>query len=122
MGSPGIQSILKLTAWNTPFQRSAERIAQLLGIRSKTRMVSPSHARARLQPSRLRLNELRAGNRRRLTWVKPGPIRYLSDIGLVRQAHLVVLDYSPYDGNLRIQIQAQSEAITLDRVMKRFML
>ena len=45
----------------------------------------------------------------------PELLRYLSDLGLVPEARLTVLDYSPFDNNLRIQIQGRAEPVVLGR-------
>lgn len=40
-------------------------------------------------------------------------LRYLSDLGLVPEARLVVLSYSPFDGNLSLQIEGRPEPVIL---------
>jgi DtxR family Mn-dependent transcriptional regulator len=43
----------------------------------------------------------------------PNLLRYLSDIGLIPQTQVRALDYSPYDGNLRLQVLGREETLVL---------
>jgi DtxR family Mn-dependent transcriptional regulator len=63
-----------------------------------------------------RLSELQAGQRATLVRVaepQPDLLRYLYDIGLVPQSELLVLERSPYDDNLRLQIADQETSVVL---------
>ena len=43
----------------------------------------------------------------------PELLKYLSEIGMIPGAHLVVLEYSPFDQNLRLQVEGQAEQVIL---------
>ncbi len=43
----------------------------------------------------------------------PDLLRYLSDLGLTPGARVSVLDFSPFDNNLRLRIEDQDQAIVL---------
>jgi DtxR family Mn-dependent transcriptional regulator len=43
----------------------------------------------------------------------PELLRYLSDLGLIPGAKVTVLDFSPFDNNLRLRVEAQDKAIVL---------
>jgi DtxR family Mn-dependent transcriptional regulator len=43
----------------------------------------------------------------------PQLLRYLSQIGLVPEARVTITDYSPFDGNLTLLVQGQSNKLTL---------
>lgn len=43
----------------------------------------------------------------------PELLRYLSEIGVVPHARLEILDISPFDGNLRLRVEGQTEAVVL---------
>jgi DtxR family Mn-dependent transcriptional regulator len=45
----------------------------------------------------------------------PELLRYLSEMGIKPQAQLQVLDYSPFDNNLRVQIEGESTPVVLGR-------
>lgn len=45
----------------------------------------------------------------------PELLRYLSDLGLVPDARLRVLEYSPFDNNLRLEVQGRAEPVVLGR-------
>jgi DtxR family Mn-dependent transcriptional regulator len=86
-----------------------ERIAQALGHPAQDPHGDPIPSRELTMPSlqATRLDELRQGQRaavRRVRNDDPGLLRYLQGIGLIPQAMLDVLDYSCYDGNLRLRI------------------
>lgn len=62
-----------------------------------------------------RLSELRPGQAAAVAHVTdtdPDFLRYLSQIGLVPQAQVAVLDYSPFDGNLTVQVD-EGEPVVL---------
>jgi DtxR family transcriptional regulator, Mn-dependent transcriptional regulator len=95
-----------------------ERIAQALGDPTRDPHGEPIPTRDfRLPPqSSLRLSDLRPGNRARVQRVDSADeklLRYLSEIGLVPQAQVNILDYSTFDDNLRIQVGARAEPIVL---------
>lgn len=86
-----------------------ERIARALGHPSHDPHGDPIPSRELTMPAleATRLDELRQGQRaavRRVRNNDPALLRYLQDIGLIPQAHIDVLDYSRYDGNLRLRI------------------
>jgi len=89
-----------------------ERIAQALGDPHHDPHGDPIPSRdLNLPPySDLTLQELRTGQQavvQRVGGDDPGLLRFLRTIGLTPSAHLTVLDYSPYDGNLRLQVDDQ---------------
>ena len=43
----------------------------------------------------------------------PELLRYLSDLGLIPGAKITVLDFSPFDNNLRLRVEDQDKAIVL---------
>ena len=58
----------------------------------------------------LPLSALRPGQRAQVLWVRahdPALLRHLEALGLVPQARLSVLGYSPFDENLEVQVDAQ---------------
>ncbi|NJN44172.1 MAG: metal-dependent transcriptional regulator [Anaerolineae bacterium] len=62
------------------------------------------------------LSRLRPGNRatiRRVRDTDPDLLCYLEEHGLVPQIHLTVLEHSPFDDNLTIQIDGQEERLVL---------
>jgi DtxR family Mn-dependent transcriptional regulator len=95
-----------------------ERIAQALGNPTRDPHGEPNPTRDFHLPlqSSLRLSDLRPGNRARVQRVDSADeelLRYLSEIGLVPQAQVTILDYSAFDDNLRIQINGQPEPVVL---------
>jgi DtxR family Mn-dependent transcriptional regulator len=44
---------------------------------------------------------------------QPDLLRYLAEQGLVPGARLSVVDYSPFDGNLRLQVEGHPEPVVL---------
>jgi DtxR family Mn-dependent transcriptional regulator len=95
-----------------------ERMAQALGNPTRDPHGEPIPTRDfQLPPqSSLRLSDLRPGNRARVQRVDSTDeklLRYLSEIGLVPQAQVTVLDYSAFDDNLRIQVGSRAEPIVL---------
>ncbi len=66
--------------------------------------------------SGIRLSELRPGQQATVQRVQDKDsalLRYLADIGLKPQTQLSILDYSPFDENLRLQIIGQGQPIVL---------
>lgn len=62
------------------------------------------------------LCDLRSGQKAMVIRVSdddPDLLRYLSSIGLIPGTHLTVLDYSPYDDNLRLRLDARDEPVVL---------
>jgi DtxR family Mn-dependent transcriptional regulator len=43
----------------------------------------------------------------------PELLRYLSEMGVKPEARLQILDYSPFDNNLRVQIEGESKSVVL---------
>jgi Fe2+ transport system protein FeoA len=43
----------------------------------------------------------------------PNLLRYLGTLGLTPQAQVTALEYSPFDGNLRLNIHDQAKALVL---------
>jgi DtxR family Mn-dependent transcriptional regulator len=95
-----------------------ERIAQTLGDPLHDPHGEPIPTRdLRLPPqSTTRLFDMRAGQRISVQWVNdadPELLRYLSSIGLLPQTRLLVLDYSPFDDNIHLQVEGQDEHLVL---------
>ena len=95
-----------------------ERIAHALGDPTRDPHGEPIPTRDfHLPPqSSLRLSDLRPGNWARVQRVDAADeelLRYLSTIGLLPQAKVTILDYSVFDGNLRIQVSGQAEPVVL---------
>lgn len=95
-----------------------ERMAQALGNPTRDPHGEPIPTRDfQLPPqSSLRLSDLRPGSRARVQRVDSADenlLRYLSEIGLVPQAQVTILDYSAFDDNLRIQVGSRAEPIVL---------
>jgi DtxR family Mn-dependent transcriptional regulator len=62
------------------------------------------------------LDELRPGQEAVIQRVRDEDgdlLRYLSDLGLVPEARLIVLSYSPFDGNLNLQVKGQPKPVIL---------
>ncbi len=62
------------------------------------------------------LSEMRPGQRVRIERVRdtdPELLRYLSDRGVVPGAKVALLEYSPFDDNLRIQVEGKTDSIVL---------
>lgn len=89
-----------------------ERIAQALGNPQRDPHGDPIPTRdfqLPLEPTRL-LADLRPGARAVICRVRsddPGLLRYLEEQGLVPQARLEALDYSPFDDNLMVQVEGR---------------
>lgn len=64
------------------------------------------------------LSDLRTGDRAVIQRVKdsePELLAYLSGLGLIPQIRTEIIDYSPFDENLTIQIEGQKETIVLGK-------
>lgn len=95
-----------------------ERICQALGDPSYDPHGDPIPSRELQMPrqSNVRLNELRAGDRatvQRISDADPKLLRYLSSIGLKPNGALTVLEVSPFDGNLHLQISGREAPLVL---------
>jgi DtxR family Mn-dependent transcriptional regulator len=95
-----------------------ERIAAVLGDPSHDPHGDPIPTRDLEIPASpsTRLSDLRQGNWAVVHRVQdrdPDLLRYLSEIGMIPQARLEVLEYSPFDENLRLQISGQAGPIVL---------
>lgn len=97
-----------------------ERIAQSLGDPLHDPHGEPIPTRdLRLPPSSdIRLSEMRPGQSATIVRVEAADLdllRYLSSIGLTPQTEVTVLEYSPYDDNLHLQVSGRREALVLGR-------
>jgi DtxR family transcriptional regulator, Mn-dependent transcriptional regulator len=95
-----------------------ERIAQALGNPSHDPHGEPIPTRDLQLPrsSDTRLSDLRPGQEATVNRVDATDmvlLRYLSEIGLTPNAELIVLDYSSFDGNLRLQVAGKKGSIVL---------
>jgi DtxR family Mn-dependent transcriptional regulator len=86
-----------------------ERIAQALGDPLRDPHGDPIPSRDLHIPpqSTVSLDSLRAGQEaavQRVADADPELLRYLESVGLVPQVYLKVLNYSPFDDNLRLQV------------------
>lgn len=66
--------------------------------------------------SALTLSQLRPGQEavvQRVRDADAGLLRYLSDLGITPEADIEVLDYSPFDNNLRLRVTGREEAVVL---------
>jgi DtxR family Mn-dependent transcriptional regulator len=95
-----------------------ERIAQELGNPLHDPHGDPIPTRdLRMPPNPLRpLAELRPNQRAivvRVRSAQPDLLRHLASLGLVPQAHVTILTYSPFDNNLSIEIEGQSVPVIL---------
>lgn len=62
------------------------------------------------------LSEMRPGQQAQIERVRdsdPDLLRHLSDQGVVPGASVAVLEYSPFDDNLRIQVEGKADSIVL---------
>jgi DtxR family Mn-dependent transcriptional regulator len=62
------------------------------------------------------LNEIQPGQQatiKRVRDTNPEMLRYLSDMGLTPGSHIFALEVSPFDDNLRLQIEGQEQVIVL---------
>jgi DtxR family Mn-dependent transcriptional regulator len=101
-----------------------ERIAQALGNPSYDPHGEPIPTRdLEITPSvATRLSELRppqVANVERVDASDADLLRYLSEIGLVPQAQVKALGYSPFDGNLSMQILGQAGTLILGPIITR---
>jgi DtxR family Mn-dependent transcriptional regulator len=102
-----------------------ERIAHLLGDPTHDPHGEPIPTRdLRLPPTAATcLCDLRPGQVATVSRVDAADLvllRYLSEIGLTPDAQISVMEYSPFDGNLRMQIEGQAGSIVLGpRVTKK---
>ena len=95
-----------------------ERIAESLGNPSTDPHGDPIPTRdLRILESPVKiLSKLRPGQHAVVNRVRdsdPELLRYLSDLGLIPGAKITVLDFSPFDNNLRLRVEAQDKAIVL---------
>ena len=95
-----------------------ERIAQALGNPTHDPHGDPIPTREYRMPetSSHSLHELSPGDEaviQRVVDSDPKLLRYLQDLGLVPRACISVLDYSPFDGNLSVQISGQTGKVVL---------
>jgi DtxR family Mn-dependent transcriptional regulator len=95
-----------------------ERIAESLGNPSTDPHGDPIPTRdLRILESPVRtLSKLRPGQHAVVNRVRdsdPELLRYLSDLGLIPGAKVTVLDFSPFDNNLRLRVADQDKAIVL---------
>lgn len=95
-----------------------ERIAQVLGNPLHDPHGDPIPTRdLHLMPDDwVQLADLRMGNEavvQRVLNDDPQLLRYLHSIGLIPQAHLRVVDYSDFDGNLHLDIAGEDDPVVL---------
>ncbi|GAB4496052.1 MAG: metal-dependent transcriptional regulator [Anaerolineales bacterium] len=101
-----------------------ERIAQALGDPSHDPHGDPIPTRDLTLPQSptTRLSDLHAKQRaivHRVRDTDPELLRYLSEIGLVPQATITVLEVSPYDDNLRLQLPNETAIILGPRITRQ---
>ena len=95
-----------------------ERIAQILGNPQYDPHGDPIPSRDLKMPSHAMvcLDELCPGQRATIKRVRdtdPALLRYLGENGVVPQARFVVIEYSSFDDNLKIQIDGRDEPVVL---------
>lgn len=95
-----------------------ERIAESLGNPRLDPHGDPIPTRELHLPesARLTLSQLRPKQRaviQRVRDADPQLLRYLSEMGLKPEAHVKILDYSPFDDNLRLEIEGREESVVL---------
>ena len=95
-----------------------ERIAQVLGHPSFDPHGAPIPTRELEMPScsDLSLSQLRTGQRGIIKQVPdndPELLRYLGDAGVIPDAPFIVSEYSPFDDNLKIQIDGRDQPVVL---------
>lgn len=95
-----------------------ERISEVLGDPEKGLYGEPIPSEELHVPVRedICLYDMRPGQRGVIQSVKdddPGLLQYLQTNGLVPGARIEVLDYSPYDNNLRIRVKEHDQEIVL---------
>jgi DtxR family Mn-dependent transcriptional regulator len=95
-----------------------ERIAEALGDPSHDPHGDPIPTRDLQVPSssQIRLYDLREGDVATVERVQdrdPDLLRYLGEVGMLPQTRLTILDYSPFDENLRLQVEGQLQPLVL---------
>jgi DtxR family Mn-dependent transcriptional regulator len=95
-----------------------ERMAQVLGDPTHDPHGDPIPTRDLRMPSfaTLCLAELRAGQRatvKRVRDTDPDLLRYLGELGFVPETIFEVLEYSPFDDNLKIHVVGRDEPVVL---------
>ena len=95
-----------------------ERISQALGDPAYDPHGEPIPSRRFEMPDQpgVRLSELRAGDRatiQRTSTMDAGLLRYLASAGLMPGQRIAVLDVSPFDANLRLQVEGLEEPVVL---------
>ena len=95
-----------------------ERVAQVLGNPKFDPHGAPIPTRDLEMPSHATqcLHDLRSGQRaviQRVPDDDPNLLRYLGERCVVLNARFVVVDYSPFDDNLKIKIDGRSETVVL---------
>jgi len=99
-------------------EKMERRIAEVLGhpVRDPHGQVIPTRDLELSPTTEFSLDKLRPPQRavvRRVHDEDPGLLRYLERIGLHPKARLVVLEFIPFDGNLRVQVDGEKEPIVL---------
>lgn len=102
----------------------AERIATALGDPRHDPHGDPIPSRDLQMPRSAAqpLYELRAGQQARVERVSdrdPELLRYLAGLGILPNTHLRVLEYSPFDENLRLQVDGQPDDVVLGPAVSR---
>ncbi len=95
-----------------------ERMAVVLGNPTHDPHGDPIPSRDLTMPSytTLCLCDLRPGQNAKVKRVPdndPDLLRYLAKVGIVPEAHLDVVGYSPFDENLKIQVEGEDELVVL---------
>ena len=95
-----------------------ERIASSLGDPQHDPHGDPIPTRDLHLPesSEVSLRQLRPVQKAQVKRVRdsdPELLRYLSEMGVKPEARLQILDYSPFDNNLRVQIEGESKSVVL---------
>lgn len=95
-----------------------ERIAEVLGEPTRGLHGSPIPSRELEMPVQdtVCLHDLRPGESGIMHSVRdedPGLLRYLAEHGLMPGAKIFILDYSPYDNNLHLQVEGQEKEVVL---------
>ena len=95
-----------------------ERVAAVLGDPQRGCHGEPIPSRNLIMPDHITSNLLdlrpeQAGVVHSVSDDDPGFLRYLESLGLVPGAEFTVVDYSPYDDNLRLKVHDQEKEIVL---------
>lgn len=95
-----------------------ERLARVMGDPTHDPHGDPIPTRDLKMPSyaTLCMAELQVGQRaivKRVRNTEPELLRYLGGIGVVPEAGFEVIEYSPFDGNLKIQVIGRDEPVVL---------